>query len=199
MRRSLKLLIFVLIISCGTKTVNKNQANTDSISINRNVSNIKSDTNKRAEQSDNPLDCTYDQLSQTDEFLKNIDELKNYKWDYDKRTATIVLNNGDTLLITRGGCYHFGVSAEFRLTHDKIDYNNWKNVYAKVLWIAKILDREFDYKDIKNELDSNKVIFKKYEVRDAVSFSSEYLQENNYEIIRELNNNHKVITLSHYY
>ncbi|MBA9077933.1 hypothetical protein [Rufibacter quisquiliarum] len=142
-------------------------------------------------------ECVFDQTTQTDEFLQNIKELNGYKWDYEKRTATFVLETGDTLLISRGGCNHFAVSAEFRLRNDKTDYTKWSNVYKKVLWIAKALDKEFDFQELKNDIEANKVTIEKYDHADIASFSSEILVDRDYSIVRELGPEVKVITLSY--
>jgi len=192
------LLVFILTISCNSVS-EKRQVDQSKVANLVSDSSDKphtiSKTNKETGETD---DCIFDQLTQTDEFLKNIKELQNYEWDYLTRTATIILDNGDTLMISRGGCYHFTVSAEFRISNEEIDFSDWNNVYNKVLWIARLLDEEFAYKEIKNEIDSNKVTFEKIEKGDAVYFSSEYLQNNHYEITRELNDNLNVITLSYY-
>lgn len=143
-------------------------------------------------------DCIFDQITQTDEFLEDITELKGYQWNKESKIATFRLDNGDTLLITRGGCYHFGVSAEFRLRNATIDFSDWTNVYDKVLWIAKILDTEFEHDMIKNELDSNLITTQKFEHGESVYFSSQYLQDNNYSIDRELHKGLIILRLNKY-
>jgi|GEM_PF-3024057 len=145
-----------------------------------------------------PDDCIFDQQTQTDEFLKNIAEFDGYYWDKDSKTAEIPLDRGDYLLITRGGCYHFGVSAEFRLRNDTTDYSDWQNVYDKVLWIAKILDSEFKFNMIKNDLDSNLITINKMEQGDTLYFSNEYLKDNNYSIDREIQKGLVVLRLGYY-
>ncbi len=152
------------------------------------------DTSPDEEESE---ECVFDQTTQTDKFLRNIKELNGYKWDHEKRTATFVLETGDTLLIYRGGCNHFTVSAEFRLRNDKTDYTQWRNVYKKVLWVAKILDKEFDYQELKQDIELNKVKVEKYDHADIASFSNEILIDRNYSIVRELGPEVKVITLSY--
>jgi hypothetical protein len=192
--KNILFIVLILTISCNSASKNR-QMDQSLISDSSSQLDTADKINADTENSD---DCIFDQLTQTDEFLSNIKELQNYKWDYNTRTATIILDNRDTLLISRGGCYHFTVSAEFRIINEEIDYSVWNNVFNKVLWIAKLLDEEFAYKEIKNEIDSNKVTFEKIENGDAVYFSSEYLQNNHYEITRDLNENLNVITLSYY-
>jgi hypothetical protein len=57
-------------------------------------------------------ECTFDQNTQTDKFIKSIPEFSNYKWDNEKKEAIINLKNGSILIARRGGCVHFGVSGE---------------------------------------------------------------------------------------
>lgn len=143
-----------------------------------------------------PEECIFDQATQTDEFLKDVNELKGYKWDYTSRTATYILEQGDTLLITRGGCNHFTVSAEFRLTNDKTDYADWNNVFKKALWIADALDNEFYSKELKKDIELKKVTIENYDYADVASFENEMLVDNSYVIERILNPSRTVIKLS---
>lgn len=120
----------------------------DSERIDKLLPEKSEDLNTKVEKQDSVVeqeslesdDCIFDQQTQTDEFLRNIIELSGYYWDKESKTASIILENGDSLLITRGGCYHFGVTAEFRLRNDTTDYSDWTKVYDKVLWIAKVLE-----------------------------------------------------------
>ena len=156
MKKSIVIFLAILAFSCGNKKERRSEA---------------------LEQKDliTEDDCIFDQSTQTDEFLKDIQALKSYVWDYESRTATILLENHDTLLISRGGCYDFGVSAEFRIRNDTMNYKNWNMVFEKVLWIAKILESEFDYTRIKENIESNEIVIENYDGYDAVSFSDEYL------------------------
>jgi len=193
-------LILVSIISCNnTQTkeqdqiVNNEKTITDNLDIEKEELKLDSIIETEIENEDDD-DCIFDQTYQTDEFLKGKNEFENYIWDSISKTATIILDNNDTLLIRRGGCYSFGVSAEFRLRIDQTDYSNWNNVYERILWISKILESEFSYSNIKSEIDSSKVIID----NDIVSFSNVYLQDNNYEIVRRIDNELNVIILSYY-
>ncbi|MBA9079885.1 MULTISPECIES: hypothetical protein [Rufibacter] len=211
MRNIFKLFIAVLTVSCSSPrqegesiplaqetlkiptvdTVQKLGTNKD------NLSNLAANETPAEEEA--PEECVFDQETQTDEFLKDVEELKGYKWDYGKRTATFLLETGDTLQIYRGGCSHFVVEAEFRLRNDKTDYSNWGNVYKKALWIAKVLDNEFDYKALKKDIDSKKVTFGRYEEVgiDVVYFTSEDLRDREYQIERKLESKLQTITLSY--
>ncbi|WP_370213714.1 hypothetical protein [Mesoflavibacter profundi] len=91
----------------------------------------------------NTQDCIFDQTTQTDEFLKNIEELKDYVWFDDEKKAEIVLNDHWSLTIKRGGCDHFELSAEF-FYERSLDFKTNKNlVFDNLIWIANLLD-EFE-------------------------------------------------------
>lgn len=133
---------------------------------------------------------------QTDEFLKNVKELDGYSWDHASRTATYILETGDTLLVTRGGCNHFTVSAEFRLRNDRTDYTKWSNVYQKALWIAKALKTEFYYEELKEATDLKKVTVEDYGYAEVAFFDNEMLVNTGYVIARNLKPGRIIIRLS---
>ncbi len=197
------ILILLIFTSCNLKNTNRENVLSENIvndSIMQNIDSTKLIESEESNEvnSESMDDCIFDQNTQTDEFLKGIKELQDYKWDSVSKTATVTLDNGDTLLIKRGGCNSFGVSAEFKIIKDTTDYSNWNNVFKKILWISKVLDTEFAFEKIKDEIDSNKISIESYKEYDVVYFSSEYLQDNHYEIYRTLNENLKTIELSHY-
>ncbi|RNI30024.1 hypothetical protein EFA69_10910 [Rufibacter immobilis] len=211
MRKVFKILIAVLTISCSSPRQEKElipQAQ-ETLATPTPDTILRKETKKdiletlgandAPTEEEAPEECVFDQETQTDEFLKDAKELKGYKWDYGKRTATFLLETGDTLLIYRGGCSHFVVEAEFRLRNDKTDYSNWGNVYKKALWIAKVLENEFDYKALKKDIDSKKVTFDRYEEVgiDVVYFTSEDLRDREYQIERKLEPRLQTITLSY--
>lgn len=201
MNKLLCLISILLFFSCSntTKTNSTEELPAVTVVIPHENSNKDSELNYPVEQSLETTefvedDCIFDQANQTDEFLIGIKEFKNYTWDSISKTATIALNNKNTISITRGGCYHFGVSAELTLYNDTTDYYNWENVNQKILWISKILSSEFAYEAIKVEIDSSKQIID----NDYGYFSSEYLQDNNYEFARRIEKDLTTITLSYY-
>jgi hypothetical protein len=143
-------------------------------------------------------DCIFDQTTQTDEFLKGISELENYIWNQETKTATIVFPNQDTLLLKRGGCDHFGVSAEFILRNDTTDFRNWDNVIDKALWIARVLNDEFAFERLENELKSKQWEVQVINSDDLIFFNDAYLQADHYELARSIEKNLTRIILSFY-
>lgn len=186
-------LVLLLILSCCS---NPNQEKNQISRAEENPTVITDSLPNSASGNTESEDCIFDQATQTDEFLKNVQELKGYNWDYASRTATYILETGDTLLVTRGGCNHFTVSAEFRLRNDKADYSKWSNVYQKALWIAKALDTEFYYEELKKDIDLNKVTIEDYGYAEAASFENEILVDNGYVIERSLQPDRTTIKLS---
>ena len=74
---------------------------------------VSLESEKSENQNRQNQDCIFDQSIQTDVFLKGIKELEGYTWYDDSKSAEIVLNDHWSLTITRGGCDHFLLSAEF--------------------------------------------------------------------------------------
>jgi len=91
----------------------------------------------------NQKDCLVTITNQTDDFLKDIDELQNYKWDSVTKKATINLTNGEILTITRGGCIHFLVAAEFQSSKSISYEKDSTYIFDRVLWITELIN---DYK-----------------------------------------------------
>ena len=100
-------------------------------------------------------DCIFDQTTQTDEFLKNIEELKDYVWFDDEKKAEIILNAHWALTIKRGGCDHFELSAEFFYERPLDFKTNKKLVFDNIIWITNLLN-EFDGDIIKECLEKEK-------------------------------------------
>lgn len=205
------IVIFILLLSCSSeqnqraivpkkpepkveeKTIYDNTEEKAKDKITENDIDTASVTTEKEIKEQVEIDCIFDQKSQTDEFLRGIPQLAGYEWDSAQKLATIVLDTEDTLLVRRGGCNHFGVSAKFILRNDTTDYSKWDNVFERVLWISNLLDSEFYHEKIKQTLDSSQ-----YEIKwgNSVFFLDEYLQDRNYEIFRRLQDDKSIIILS---
>ncbi|WP_296146005.1 hypothetical protein [uncultured Flavobacterium sp.] len=95
----------ILIISCSNKNetpVTTNLKVKDSITV---INNDK--------QESNDSDCIFDNKPKelTEEWLKEAG-FDNFTWD-NKKEAAIVINDGDTLFVYKGGCDHLVSSVEF--------------------------------------------------------------------------------------
>ena len=69
-------------------------------------SNQQSETQQKTIEQPLPSvdeECVFDMSTQTDEFLRSNNLLKNFSWDSNNKIA-IGLIGKDTLQITRGGC-----------------------------------------------------------------------------------------------
>ena len=60
--------------------------------------------------------CIFDLSTQTDGFLQGIGEFENYTWNDSSKTATILLDVGDTVKILHGGCTSFNFYVTLILT-----------------------------------------------------------------------------------
>ncbi|MCW3786299.1 hypothetical protein [Plebeiibacterium sediminum] len=194
MKKLINIIVLFVLVSCSVSS-NKNsnkelkeEPMADLILVEDSV--LENTESKISEDGE----CIFNQLTQTDEFLKGIGELSTYEWDSIEKVATIILESNDTLLIKRGGCNFYSVSADFILRHDTLDYSQWENVFNKVLWISGLLSSDFAYKELKNEIDSSSIKIN----GDYVYFSNEYLQDNNYELYRTIEKEKTSIVLSHY-
>ena len=126
-------------------------------------------------------DCLVTITNQTDDFLKNIDELQNYKWNAVTKKATINLTNDEILTITRGGCIHFLVAAEFQLAKS-INYEKDSTyIFDRVLWITKLIN-DYKYSMLKDAIKSGayKTVTNKHIT--TLVFTNEILKEKFYAI-----------------
>lgn len=136
-------------------------------------------------------DCIFDQKTQNDDFLKGNLAFKNYSWDTETKTATIPLEDGDTLEIYRGGCMHFSVIATFVTHRSIVDYNDWEEVYKIVYWIAQSLE-EFDYELLKKAINEKDFFIDDWNYSVELTFK-ELLS--GYSLERELSNKGTIIIL----
>jgi hypothetical protein len=113
------------------------------------------ETVETEEGSEEEPDCIFDLAAQTDEFIKETEEFRNYAWDSLSKTATIILENGDTLYAQRGGCYHFTYSGRLvtKEKHEIMDTVFWLN---KGKWMADRIFRDYD-KKLVDSLIRNKI------------------------------------------
>ena len=93
-------------------------------------------------------DCIFDVATQTPEFLDGIDQLKNYTWDDNSKTATIPLDNGDTVEITRGGCAHYSFYISLRSPSDTTALSNTAHWISKLKNITMLFEADFENETI---------------------------------------------------
>ncbi|NJB71860.1 hypothetical protein GGR42_002322 [Saonia flava] len=116
--------------------------------------NENTETTEIESESDfNEDDCTFDLNTQTDDFLEEIPEFSDYVWDSIQKKATIKLDNGNTLIATRGGCAHFSFYGNLILNNSELNLNDESEIFKKALWIAKKLFHKSDFDFIKELLE----------------------------------------------
>ncbi|WP_289045851.1 hypothetical protein [uncultured Olleya sp.] len=108
-------------------------------------------------------ECVFDQTTQTDAFLKDKKELEGYVWHDEIKSAEIILNEHWFLTITRGGCDHFLLSAEFRYDRKLKFEANKEYILDKIIWITSILNEDFENEVIKKCIIEDKMTFTKTE------------------------------------
>lgn len=141
--------------------------------------------------------CFFDQTTQTDNFLKGIKELEGYIWRSDTKTAEIILNKYESLLIRRGGCDTFQFSAAF-MSEKILDLEkDKKEIFDKIIWITSLLE-DFDGEDIKASIDDNKFVITK---DDEFNSHGNFMDEKLYELYYFVFNNEHITTfeLGYYY
>jgi hypothetical protein len=102
------IVLLIITLSCSEKKTP---------SENSNLKNSKSDRVLKTEeinQLEDNSDCVFedDYKKVTEDWLNDL-EIKKYVWD-PKTNKAIVIYNGDTLTLYRGGCNHFISSVEFK-------------------------------------------------------------------------------------
>ncbi len=135
------LFIFVtFIFSCDNDSAikQKRQPSNDT------VSSVTLDEENESHFEEN--DCVFDTSTYkfTTEALKKYRDNIKFAWDNKDNSATTILDNGDTLNISIGGCNHFGYSATL---YSSIHFDNTKELIKKAHWLAKtFFDNGFDTK-----------------------------------------------------
>lgn len=171
------------ILKTETTKVSINTATTSEDSetlLNELVTQIDSVQNEEPLSLHEQEDCIFDQVTQTDDFLKGIKELETYIWDAETKTAEIVLNDHWSLTIKRGGCDHFEMSANF--IYDRIlnieEENDKQQIFDSIIWITSLLE-DFDGEDIKRVIEEDKVYVTK---RDEYNYHANFMDEKLYEL-----------------
>lgn len=201
MRSLFKILVVILFFSCvDDKSVQKektvvsiNNSSIDSINL---VEELVSDLNLQEDVKDSSEECIFDQATQTDEFLKGIDELSDYVWFEKEKRAEITLSDYWDLSIIRGGCDHFELTAKFTYK-GKLDFEKDKKLlFNKIVWITSLIE-EFDGEIIERCLKDKKYSETK---EDEYNYYVEFLNEKIYESysLRFNNENNTIIEISYF-
>lgn len=154
-------IVFILCLSCNEilkQDVIIIDNETESLT-NNSTESVESSIIELNENEDNEIieDCIFDQATQTDEFLKDIEELDGYVWNQETKTAEIVLNNHWNLILKRGGCDHFEISATF--IHDgELSFEKDRSIINKnIIWIVGLLQDFNDSRTIKDAIENNRI------------------------------------------
>jgi len=124
------LIVFLFIISCNNKKQNIPNIPLESNYI-QTVDSIEDiDLAIEAE------DCIFDTSSYkfTSEILLKHDKNIRFSWNNEDKKAKTVFENGDTLYLSIGGCYHFGYYA---ILHTNIPFEQKDSLFRKTAWVAE--------------------------------------------------------------
>lgn len=121
-------------------------------------------TTSTQEIEQNTDDCIFDQTTQTDSFLEDIPELEDYVWIDSLKQAVILLENGETLKVTKGGCIHFNTYIELVTDLDKTPITDTEYWIDRVHKYTVLLDNVFD-----NELADSLITSESYDVNETPS------------------------------
>lgn len=88
------------------------------------------------DSSSNQDECVFDTsyFKFTSEALAEYDKTLNFSWSDTNKQATAILENGDTLYLTIGGCVHFNYSATL---HSSIPFDQNRELTDRAKWLAK--------------------------------------------------------------
>jgi hypothetical protein len=136
MAKTLYYLIIGLLISCTQQ--NKNAAtgvNTDTLKVNS-ITEIKIDDSTSATEDE---DCIFnnDYKQLTTEWLTEL-KINYFIWRADLNQA-LIPKGQDTVFLSKGGCYHFGISVELKLTND------FHSLADSALWMNRALKLAIEY------------------------------------------------------
>ncbi|CAM1345601.1 hypothetical protein [Tenacibaculum amylolyticum] len=169
----------------------------------RDPKSVKSLTEKQIDtikpiNSDINQDCIFDQSTQNDGFLKDINELKNYTWDSIKKTATIKISDQEILKIHRGGCDHFSLNAEFTVPKSITFDHHKEYIFSRILWVSELLYKS-SFKAIKDALKDNKIsITQESSHFTFISLTHEELYESFFVTFKSDNTEYNTFSISYY-
>ena len=135
-------LLTTLTVSCSdnSKSVQADNVSSDSLA-NKTADSLTNDTNAGADN-----DCVFDTSTYkfTTEALKKYKQDIKFVWDDKEKEAKTILENGDTLVLHIGGCYHFSYAARL---YASTPFADTKVLTEKSRWLAKtFFDNGFDTK-----------------------------------------------------
>ena len=127
------------------------------------------------------VECIFEQSAQNDDFIKNIPEIEFYEWDKKTHTATVSLENGNTLDLFRGGCDHFSIGGTLRMFGlNKLEEEVW---IEKVVWIATLLQDEMKPDSLNEAILNGGYFVHRYSPTfQALKFKSKFLRDMNYSV-----------------
>jgi hypothetical protein len=147
MKYLLLLLICVASFGCSrakepTTAVNPAVVKQDSLAATRQTTSPDSPLNSSLEEikedvEQEQIDCVFDTSTYkfTTEALRDYDKNLKFYWNKESSEALVKLPNSDSLILSIGGCNHFGYSATYVM--DAAKFNDREFMAQKAKWLAK--------------------------------------------------------------
>ena len=157
----------------------------------------ETESESESESEFNEEDCVFDLNTQTDDFLKEIPEFSNYVWDNEQKKATIKLGDGNTLIVTRGGCVHFSFYGNLLLNKSELNLNDESKIFKKALWIAEKLFHKSDFEFIKESLNKRTFEIEQSENQKYYDFQIDRYCDMTL-VVEKINNNQISIEIGYY-
>ena len=154
-------------------------------------------TETESESEFNEEDCVFDLNTQTDDFLKEIPEFSNYDWDNEQKKATIKIDDGNTLIVTRGGCAHFSFYGNLLLNKSELNLNDESKIFKKALWIAEKLFHKSDIDFINESLNKRNFEIEQSENQKYYDFQIDRYCDMTL-VVEKINNNQISIEIGYY-
>jgi|GEM_PF-1010740 len=209
--QTILLILLILQISCQQEKVNNKTENDSQQEIESNIDSvIQTDEPVDSslidsvtlgisdDQEENIEDCVFnnDYKGLTAGWLKELN-IQDYEWDSNRNNA-IIIDGRDSILVTQGGCYHFGFTVTQKLMNENVSFDSLS------YWIDKsiLLAEKFEFDNYLKSLKDSTFTIENEELHSIwISVEDDNIDDNLFysgiELKREDNNSK--ITISQYY
>ncbi|GAL85802.1 hypothetical protein Fluta_0656 [Sporocytophaga myxococcoides] len=178
MRHILSLILILLLVSCSSEKVSKEQQE-------QTITAKKSTINKHIEVSN---DCIFDTstFKFTSEAIHKFNPKIKFHWNENEKHAILPLEDGDSLILHIGGCNHFSYWAKYRTDYSK--FNDSIYLLNKAKWIAEnFFDNGFDKNYVRfitdkkyYQEDNGRPLMKSYSIQTDKSIQENEIYEGFY-------------------
>ena len=202
--------IFILMViccSCGEsgKTNDSKTKNNETHEKPTSKEQVKKDSNKskttaNSDKNDSEeSDCVFDTAAQDDSFIENVEEFANYTWNDKTKTATILLNNGDTIYAQRGGCIHINVSGKWVRNSDGHSYKDVNYWLQEAKWLCKRVYDSSEYKTYLEMIENDQYKITEKEEELNLYFTGDHYKNHWYFRVKPRNKGETIVLKTGHY